>query len=317
MSHKLLFPTYRARERFLVRTLEELHGETPAARIVNVGTGEGDLDRVLARFGARVDALDVHAGDVATARALNADLAHVHYTVQSGERLAFPDATFDLACCSEVIEHVEDPRALLSELRRVLRPGGHLVLTCPSHAFPVTYDPINLLLRRRGWTLPIGAYAFGHAWLPRAVELEAWFASHGFRVERAVRLSHALAGLCELYAPGLAQKLLKGNAANRADADGARRRMTVAPTRHAPPGIAITDLLVRIDERLFARSERSVGLGYVLTRAPVVPNPVSPDATKPEATSSEATSSDSTSSDSTSSGSTSSDSTSSDTVGTR
>lgn len=47
-------------------------------------------------------------------------------------RLPFPDARFDVALCVEGIEHVKNRHALLEELRRVLRPGGTLILTTPN-----------------------------------------------------------------------------------------------------------------------------------------------------------------------------------------
>jgi len=48
------------------------------------------------------------------------------------EPLPYPDAAFDVVTCSEVIEHLENFRALLREAHRVLRPGGLLVLTTPN-----------------------------------------------------------------------------------------------------------------------------------------------------------------------------------------
>jgi ubiquinone/menaquinone biosynthesis C-methylase UbiE len=47
--------------------------------------------------------------------------------------LPFPDASFDLVWASEVIEHVADTGQWLSEVRRVLAPGGRLLVTTPSH----------------------------------------------------------------------------------------------------------------------------------------------------------------------------------------
>lgn len=47
------------------------------------------------------------------------------------QRLSFADGSFDLCTSTEVFEHVPDDRAGLSELHRVLRPGGHLLFTVP------------------------------------------------------------------------------------------------------------------------------------------------------------------------------------------
>ncbi len=47
--------------------------------------------------------------------------------------LPFPDSSFDLALVAETIEHVRDVQLFVSELRRVLLPGGGLALTTPAH----------------------------------------------------------------------------------------------------------------------------------------------------------------------------------------
>lgn len=48
-----------------------------------------------------------------------------------GTRFPFPDASFDGVLCNQVLEHIFEPMTFLSEIRRVLRPGGRLLLTVP------------------------------------------------------------------------------------------------------------------------------------------------------------------------------------------
>jgi len=51
----------------------------------------------------------------------------------NGERLPFPDATFDRIICSEVLEHVPDPDLVLAEIARLLKPGGIFVASVPRY----------------------------------------------------------------------------------------------------------------------------------------------------------------------------------------
>lgn len=55
----------------------------------------------------------------------------------AGERLPYADSSFDAVLSNEVIEHVQDDRAALTEIARVLRPGGRLLLFCPNRWYPV------------------------------------------------------------------------------------------------------------------------------------------------------------------------------------
>lgn len=55
--------------------------------------------------------------------------------VDANESLPFDDDHFDLVWCTEVIEHVKDPAFTIAEFKRVLRPGGQLLLTTPNERF--------------------------------------------------------------------------------------------------------------------------------------------------------------------------------------
>jgi SAM-dependent methyltransferase len=97
-------------------------------RVLEVGCGAGvDLAR-FARGGATVAGVDLAPSAIELARAnfsqqgLTADLR-----VADGEQLPFPDDTFDLVYAHGVAQYTVDPRALVRECRRVLKPGGEAI----------------------------------------------------------------------------------------------------------------------------------------------------------------------------------------------
>jgi SAM-dependent methyltransferase len=113
----------------------------PDTLFLDAGAGFGRHAFEAARRGARVVALDFATDEVAATRATFAAMA------QAGEinpdRLAgvirgdatclpFRDSSFGCIVTSEVLEHIDDDVRALSELSRVLRPGGTLVATVPS-----------------------------------------------------------------------------------------------------------------------------------------------------------------------------------------
>jgi len=90
------------------------------ADVVALDAGRDEVEGVAATFAAMVDAGELLEEDLHTA-AVQGDALH----------LPFPDATFDRVICSEVLEHIPDDVAAMSELARVLRPGGTMAITVP------------------------------------------------------------------------------------------------------------------------------------------------------------------------------------------
>jgi SAM-dependent methyltransferase len=103
-------------------------------RVLDLGCGTGRF--VAAMRDAGADPVGVEIAEAALERARrNAPGADLRLLAADGA-IPLEDASVDLVWCSEVIEHVPDTAALLSEARRVLRTGGRLLLTTPSHDLP-------------------------------------------------------------------------------------------------------------------------------------------------------------------------------------
>jgi SAM-dependent methyltransferase len=105
-------------------------------RLLDLGCGGGRHAFEAMRRGARVVALDSDAAEVKDAAALMAameaqDEGKGVAVVGDATALPFPDGAFDRVIAAEVLEHIPPDRAAISELARVLRPGGTIAVTVP------------------------------------------------------------------------------------------------------------------------------------------------------------------------------------------
>ncbi len=143
----------RLREGFLLKHVAMV-GERAerAPRVLDVGCGEGHFAAALLRAGAEVVAVDVAAEPLRRARSSHPALDL--RLVEPEAPLPLQDASFDVVWAGETIEHVADTAQWLSELRRVLRSGGLLLISTPEHgplsrlwiglsraAFQARFDP--------------------------------------------------------------------------------------------------------------------------------------------------------------------------------
>jgi len=101
------------------------------ARVADVGCGGGLLSEALARAGAKVTGIDLGEKVIRIAKLhLHESNLEVDYRVQSSTELAAAEPEgFDVVCCMELIEHVPDPEALVSDLAAMLKPGGRLFMS--------------------------------------------------------------------------------------------------------------------------------------------------------------------------------------------
>jgi 2-polyprenyl-6-hydroxyphenyl methylase/3-demethylubiquinone-9 3-methyltransferase len=91
--------------------------------VLDIGCGAGILANALANAGHRVAGIDLSKSSLAIART-NDQSGKVDYREANAYALPFPDASFDIACAMDVLEHVEEPKRLIAEGSRVLKPNG-------------------------------------------------------------------------------------------------------------------------------------------------------------------------------------------------
>jgi SAM-dependent methyltransferase len=108
--------------RFLTPHLSRMSG-----KVLDVGCGEMPF-RALLGPGAGYTGIDVPNAQAFSMGSSSDIIAF------DGRVIPFPDASFDHVLCTEVLEHVEEPSALISEMLRVLRPGGTIMVTVPFSA---------------------------------------------------------------------------------------------------------------------------------------------------------------------------------------
>ncbi len=144
---------------------------------LDIGSGNGELiDRVMRAFPVKPRACD-YRGDLLAVEGVDVDVVNLN-----SEPLPYPNASFDLVTCTEVIEHLEHYRAALREMQRVLRPGGVLVITTP--------NVLNLRSRLR-YLL----FGFHNMFGPLLVEDERHHSTHGhINPVGYFYLAHALSG---------------------------------------------------------------------------------------------------------------------------
>jgi SAM-dependent methyltransferase len=115
-------------------------GLRPGERVLDMGCGAGRHAFEMYRRGADVLALDMDADELATVSEWFAAMreegsvpAGAEADVKQGDALdlPFPDGEFDRVVAAEVLEHIPDDNRAISELVRVLRPGGTIAVTVP------------------------------------------------------------------------------------------------------------------------------------------------------------------------------------------
>lgn len=122
---------YRHRLSMVARML----GETRYRRVLEVGVGSGIFVQQILSQSERMAGIDIHesyAGVTAMLTQEKVDLSRVELKTGSIFEIPYDDNSFDAVVCISVLEHFEDPRPALTEMRRVVQPGGTFALGFPA-----------------------------------------------------------------------------------------------------------------------------------------------------------------------------------------
>ena len=121
-----------------------------AFRLLDVGCGQGTITLGLAERVAHIDAVDPAEEAFADARryAAEHEIKNVEFRVGSVYGLDFPDDHFDACLCHSMLETLDRPLDGLTELKRILKPGGVLGVACVEYGGVIMAGPGEELLRR-------------------------------------------------------------------------------------------------------------------------------------------------------------------------
>jgi SAM-dependent methyltransferase len=168
--------------------LVEAAGVRTGERALDVACGTGAVTRLLAeRVGAtgKVTGLDINPGMLAAAR-LSAPSRNIEWLEGSAVKMPLPDAAFDALVCQQGLQFFPERQAALSEMRRVLKRGGRLALSCwRSIEHTPGYHMLEQALARRigPEKAALPPFSFGDAGAIRSLIVGAGFREVRLRAE--------------------------------------------------------------------------------------------------------------------------------------
>jgi ubiquinone/menaquinone biosynthesis C-methylase UbiE len=117
--------------------------------VANLGFGDRTSLETLAHYKNTVYGIELNMNSLKDAYSINPRLCQADV-----ENIPFRSQSFDGVLFSEVLEHTTNPQGAISEIRRILKPGGLLLLTTPNrNSIPLNYflNPLKLAVQFLGW----------------------------------------------------------------------------------------------------------------------------------------------------------------------
>lgn len=183
---------YRSR---MQRVLQALQGLPAGARVLEAGCSQANAALQAAELGWRAIGLDREPRALRYARKKH-EVGDFEVVCADVTRLPLATETFDAVLALEILEHLPEPLQALQELRRVLKPGGRLVITTPNGNYVHESLP-TFASRPAGATAAVAADAGGHLFAFQLAELrdlvrEAGFVPRAWGYDGSVMMSERL-----------------------------------------------------------------------------------------------------------------------------
>ena len=187
----------------------------PGEKILDLAAGTGTSSASLAKSGAHVVAADFSPGMIEVGERQQAHVPNIEFLVADGMALPFDDDSFDAVTISFGLRNIVDPQKALSELYRVTKPGGRIVIcefSKPVKPIRAAYywylkNIMPTLAKVVSSNVPAYDYLFEsiESW-PDQKTLAGWLRTAGFRAVRYRDLSAGIVALHKGTKPVPAQK---------------------------------------------------------------------------------------------------------------
>ncbi len=145
--------------------------------VADIGCGKGGRLSFCARFAKKVIGIDIDPAciEITAEKLKNIGVAQYETHVIDGTSLPLPSKSVDIVICTEVLEHVDDPAKVLSEMRRIGKPGTVYVISVP--------DPIHEYARKK--TAPASSFKKpNHVRIIERIEFENMVENAGLQVKK-------------------------------------------------------------------------------------------------------------------------------------
>lgn len=200
---------HQIRLQWVTKAIQKYAPVAAGAPVIEYGPGSGIYLPILARYCEEVIGADIETAYLSGIEPLRGPIGNLRLVVDNIEGSGFKDDTFGLVLCSEVLEHVPDPKRALRTIHRILQPGGIAIVTTPQRyslmelSCKVAFLPGVITLVRHIYQEPV--LETGHISLCSARRFQSLLRECGLQVVEESKFG--------LYVPLVAE--LGGNAGGR------------------------------------------------------------------------------------------------------